>query len=83
MRAKRRVLHYKKASKSKPAKLILLTTTRSQELSEGVEQEDFARLENEGGVVSKLSGRVDQAVSEITHRFFQALTQDVRKKTTK
>ena len=70
MRAKRKALHYKEATKTRPAKLILLATT-PQVLREEVEQEDFARLENEGGIVnSKISGRVDKAVSEIIHQVF-------------
>ena len=69
MRAKRKALHYKGASKTRTAKLITLPTP-PQELSEGVKQEDFARLENEGGLNSKISSRVDKAVSEITHHVF-------------
>ena len=70
MRAKRKALHRKEASKTRPAKLIALVTP-PQEESDRVKQEDFSRLENEGGVViSKISSRVDQAVSEISHPVF-------------
>ena len=66
MRAKRKALHYKEASKSKSAKLVGLATTPPRELSEGVKQEDFARLENEGGINSKISDEVEQSVAEIS-----------------
>lgn len=66
MRAKRKALHYKEASKAKPAKLITLAAP-PQELSDGAELADFARLENEGGVNSKVSSRVEQSVAEISH----------------
>jgi len=68
MRAKRKALHHKEASKAKAAKLIPLATP-PQALSDGIKQEDFARLENEGGVNSQILDGVGQAESEISRPF--------------
>lgn len=65
MRAKRKALHYKGAKSAKPIAL----PTPPQELSEGFKPKDFARLENEGGVNGKISGKVEQPGPEISHPF--------------
>jgi hypothetical protein len=65
MRAKRKALAIKQASKSRPAKTTPLPTA-PPELNDGIKQEDFSRLENEGGVNSKISDVVEQAESEIS-----------------
>lgn len=70
MRAKRKALAIKQASKSRPAKVTSLPTA-PQELNEGVTQEDFSRLENEGGANSQISDVVEQAESEISRSFLQ------------
>lgn len=67
MRAKRKALAKKQAGKPRPAKLTLLPIT-PQKLNDDVNQEDFSRLENEGGVNSQISDVVEQPESEISHR---------------
>jgi len=57
VRAKRKALALKQATKPRPIKVASLPTAPG-ELKEGVQQEDLSRLENEGGASGKIEGVV-------------------------